>query len=442
MGIPLMRTKTWAYAIGAFFGGVAGAYVASFNSGAFPSQFHFNISIFLLCMVILGGMGSLWGVVVGGSILAWLNVEGLANIGSWVNAHTPLNVEVAKYQFGIYGIIIVLMMLFRPVGPHPGAAAQARARRRSPERRSGTERSTRSSKPRSGEKLDDGPARPPYGGEHPERVRWAARGLASSTSRFPRALDRQPDRAERRRQDDLLQHADGRVQADAGEIVFDGTTLTGKPPHAITKLGIGRTFQNIRLFPRDDRARQRPRRACTARLKRRDPRRHLRHAAVRREEREAHEKALELLRYFGLAPRRRRARREPLLRRPAPAGDRPRACDRAEAAPARRADGRHEPAGDGGASPSSSARCATERPITILLIEHDMKVVMGICERMAVLDYGEKIAEGTPAEIQQRPERSSRPTSARRRRRVTSRRSTACLLRVEDVTRTTARSRR
>jgi branched-chain amino acid transport system permease protein len=119
MGIPLMRTKTWAYAIGAFFGGMAGAYVASFNSGAFPSQFQFNISVFLLCMVILGGMGSLWGVVVGGTILAWLNVEGLANIGSWVNAHTPLNVEVAKYQFGIYGVIIVLMMLFRPVGLIP-----------------------------------------------------------------------------------------------------------------------------------------------------------------------------------------------------------------------------------------------------------------------------------------------------------------------------------
>jgi branched-chain amino acid transport system permease protein len=119
MGIPLMRTKTWAYAIGAFFGGMAGAYVASFNSGAFPSQFQFNISVFLLCMVILGGMGSLWGVVIGGTILAWLNVEGLANIGSWVNAHTPLNVEVAKYQFGIYGIIIVLMMLFRPVGLIP-----------------------------------------------------------------------------------------------------------------------------------------------------------------------------------------------------------------------------------------------------------------------------------------------------------------------------------
>jgi branched-chain amino acid transport system permease protein len=119
MGVPLMRTKTWAYAIGAFFGGVAGAYYASFKSGAFPSDFFFNISIFLLCMVILGGIGSVWGVIVGGVILGWLNIEGLAVIGSKFNDVSGLNIEVPKYQFGIYGIIIVLMMLFRPQGMIP-----------------------------------------------------------------------------------------------------------------------------------------------------------------------------------------------------------------------------------------------------------------------------------------------------------------------------------
>ena len=82
MGVPLMRTKTWSYAIGAFFGGVAGAYYASFKSGAFPADFYFNISVFLLCMVILGGMGSIWGVILGGMILGYLNVEGLATLGS------------------------------------------------------------------------------------------------------------------------------------------------------------------------------------------------------------------------------------------------------------------------------------------------------------------------------------------------------------------------
>jgi branched-chain amino acid transport system permease protein len=122
MGVPLMRTKTWAYAIGAFFGGVAGAFYASFKSGAFPADFYFNISVFLLCMVILGGMGSVWGVILGGMILGYLNVEGLATIGSKIQTSGIPKLDEfdpTKYQFGIYGIIIVLMMLFRPTGLIP-----------------------------------------------------------------------------------------------------------------------------------------------------------------------------------------------------------------------------------------------------------------------------------------------------------------------------------
>jgi branched-chain amino acid transport system permease protein len=118
MGVPLMRTKTWAYALGAFFGGIAGAYYASFKSGAFPADFFFNISVFLLCMVILGGMGSIWGVTIGGMILAYLNFSGLSTIGSKIQ-DAGLNFDPTKYQFGIYGIIIVLMMLFRPAGLIP-----------------------------------------------------------------------------------------------------------------------------------------------------------------------------------------------------------------------------------------------------------------------------------------------------------------------------------
>ncbi len=118
MGVPLMRTKTWSYAIGAFFGGVAGAFYASFKAGAFPADFYFNVSIFLLCMVILGGMGSIWGVLVGGMILGYLNIEGLATIGSKVQ-NAGLDFDPTKYQFGIYGVIIVLMMLFRPTGLIP-----------------------------------------------------------------------------------------------------------------------------------------------------------------------------------------------------------------------------------------------------------------------------------------------------------------------------------
>ncbi|MGH3111037.1 MAG: branched-chain amino acid ABC transporter permease [Gaiellaceae bacterium] len=118
MGVPLMRTKTWSYAIGAFFGGVAGAFYASYKAGAFPADFFFNISIFLLCMVILGGIGSIWGVIVGGMILGYLNIEGLATIGSKVQ-EGGIDFDPTKYQFGIYGAIIVIMMLFRPTGLIP-----------------------------------------------------------------------------------------------------------------------------------------------------------------------------------------------------------------------------------------------------------------------------------------------------------------------------------
>jgi branched-chain amino acid transport system permease protein len=118
MGVPLMRTKTWSYAMGAFFGGVSGAFYASFKGGAFPSEFFFNISVFLLCMVILGGMGSVWGVVVGALFLTYLNVEGLAVIGAKVQ-EAGLEFDPTKYQFGIYGLIIVAMMLLRPTGLIP-----------------------------------------------------------------------------------------------------------------------------------------------------------------------------------------------------------------------------------------------------------------------------------------------------------------------------------
>ena len=119
MGVPLMRTKTWSYAIGAFFGGVAGAFYAIYKSGAFPADFYFQFSVFLLCMVILGGMGSVWGVIVGALILSWLDREGLAKIGDYIGDFTGSEIDVPKYAFGIYGAIIVVMMLLRPAGLIP-----------------------------------------------------------------------------------------------------------------------------------------------------------------------------------------------------------------------------------------------------------------------------------------------------------------------------------
>jgi branched-chain amino acid transport system ATP-binding protein len=183
-----------------------------------------------------------------------------------------------------------------------------------------------------------------------------------------------------------------------GTIVFDGTDVTGKPPHAITKLGIGRTFQNIRLFPQMT-ALENTLVGMHARMKGGIVGSILRLPRVRREEREATEKARELLRYSGL-PRRHNEMANAL-----PYGDQ----RRLEVARALATDPKllllDEPTA--GMNPQETAdfigfvsRLGEERGLTVLLIEHDMKVVMGVSERVTVLEYGEKIAEGSPAEVQ------------------------------------------
>jgi branched-chain amino acid transport system ATP-binding protein len=184
----------------------------------------------------------------------------------------------------------------------------------------------------------------------------------------------------------------------SGQIVFDGTDVTGKPPHAITKLGIGRTFQNIRLFPQMT-ALENVLVGMHSRLKGGILGSIFGTPRVRREERDAHEQARALLRYVGLG------RVDDELAENLAYGDQ----RRLELARALATEPKllllDEPTA--GMNPQETAaftdflgKLRAERPITTLLIEHDMKVVMGISERVTVLDYGEKIAEGTPSEIQ------------------------------------------
>ena len=121
MGIPLMRLKTLAYLIGAFFGGAAGALI-TFQAGATsPGAFSLQVSIFVLCMVILGGMGNVWGVALGGFVLAYVNYQGLFAAGHTFNSVAGANVDISKYSYLIYGVAIVTFMLFRPEGLLPSA---------------------------------------------------------------------------------------------------------------------------------------------------------------------------------------------------------------------------------------------------------------------------------------------------------------------------------
>ncbi len=190
----------------------------------------------------------------------------------------------------------------------------------------------------------------------------------------------------------------GLYKVTDGEIMFDGVDVTDKPPHAITKLGVGRTFQNIRLFPQMT-ALENVLVGMHSRLKGGIVGSVLGLPRVRREERAAEERARELLAFSGL----RNVDDE--LAESLSYGDQ----RRLEVARALATEPKllllDEPTA--GMNPQETttfmnfvSKLREEQPIAILLIEHDMKVVMSISDRVTVLDYGEKIAEGAPLEIQ------------------------------------------
>jgi branched-chain amino acid transport system ATP-binding protein len=183
-----------------------------------------------------------------------------------------------------------------------------------------------------------------------------------------------------------------------GEIFFDDRRVTGEPPHKITQLGMARTFQNIRLFHQMT-ALENVLVAMHSRLKGGVWRAILRTPAHRREEGEAEARARELLAFTGLG------RRAQSTATNLSYGEQ----RRLEVARALATEPKllllDEPTA--GMNPEETndftrfvARLRDERDLTVLLIEHDMRVVMGISERVTVLDYGEKIAEGLPREIQ------------------------------------------
>jgi len=131
MGVPLMRTKLWAYGIGAVFGGFAGAVYGSFIGSIFPTSFVFNISIIVLCMIIVGGMGNIYGVVLGAVVIQYLNIAGMDKIGARLNdaihglGFDETTVDIPKYKFLLFGVLLVVMMLYKPEGLIPSARRKA-----------------------------------------------------------------------------------------------------------------------------------------------------------------------------------------------------------------------------------------------------------------------------------------------------------------------------
>jgi branched-chain amino acid transport system ATP-binding protein len=192
----------------------------------------------------------------------------------------------------------------------------------------------------------------------------------------------------------------GLYQADAGSIVLRGNIISGRKPNQVVGLGLARTFQNIRLFANMTAienvmvGRHLRTRAGIAGAILRDP-------DTRAEETAIQQRARELLEYVGIM------KQAYMPAKQLPYGDQ----RRLEIARALATDpvmlALDEPAA--GMNPSETARLQEllqkirADGVTLLLIEHDVKLVMGLCDRIAVLDYGRKIAEGVPAEVKRDP---------------------------------------
>ena len=193
----------------------------------------------------------------------------------------------------------------------------------------------------------------------------------------------------------------GVYKPTSGRVDFDGADITGLPPHAVTERGIGRTFQNIRLFQQMS-ALENVLVGMHCRLRGGILASIVRTPRLRREEERARQTARELLAYCGLA------RHDNAVARNLSYGDQ----RRLEVARALATQPKllllDEPTA--GMNPQETIdfvgfvhKLRNERGLTVLLIEHDMRVVMGVSDRVTVLDYGAKIAEGRPRDVQKDP---------------------------------------
>jgi branched-chain amino acid transport system permease protein len=119
MGVPLVKTKLLAYGTGAAFGGMSGAFLASYLNTVNADQFQFAFSIFILAMVILGGLGSIWGVVVGAIVLSAINNWLIPDVFNTWPEKIGLEFDLTELSFGIFGFLLVVMMVLRPEGLLP-----------------------------------------------------------------------------------------------------------------------------------------------------------------------------------------------------------------------------------------------------------------------------------------------------------------------------------
>src|SRR4051794_24092564 len=119
MGVPSVKTKLMAYATGAAFGGISGTFLASLLNTVNADQFQFFFSILVLAMIILGGLGSIWGVVLGAVTLSIINNYLIPDVINGVPGDLGFDFDMTQITFAIYGFLLLMMMILRPQGLIP-----------------------------------------------------------------------------------------------------------------------------------------------------------------------------------------------------------------------------------------------------------------------------------------------------------------------------------
>jgi branched-chain amino acid transport system permease protein len=415
MGVDPIKSKLLAFALGATFSGFAGSVYAAKLQAITPGAFEFNVSIMLLCMVILGGMGSIRGVIAGGIVITLFDRIFLAQLtqwtralGGWLGIAGLTHVDFTIWRWFFFGFGLVVMMILKP----GGLIEAGRARRAAVTDGLGE-----------GDAPDERPE--PYG----DLLSWLREPAKRPASRDTvkkgdlileaRAISKRFGGLAALSDVDLairegtiagligpngagkttfFNIVTGLIKPTSGELLFEGRSIGGFRPNRITERGIARTFQSIRLFPTMT--------ALENILVGEHSRLHgtvfaavVRPPWILREERAARARALELLDFVGLGGR------ADTLAKNFPYGDQRRLEIARALATRPRLLLLDEPTA--GMNPRETddlaefiGRLRRELGLTILLIEHHMEVVMGVSDRITVLDHGVKIAEGAPGEVQ------------------------------------------
>ena len=415
LGIPLVSTKLLAFGVSSAFAGLGGAFVGAWFKGIFPDTFTVFVSINVLSLIIIGGMGSVLGILLGAFMLV-----GMPEVLR----------EFKDYRLLAYSSLLVLAMLLRPQGlipPRPAKLAAAAARGR--KSAAAPEGGLRAALARVGTAISRAgtillalllrpqdmfaPPRslaktvPQKGDLHLLEIRALTKRFGGLTALDDINLDI-PSRSitavigpNGAGKTTLFNCLNGFYAPEEGDMRYQGRSLLGLRPDEIGALGIARTYQNIRLFG-EMTVLENALVGMHPRLQDEALRSLRRRAESEAAKDSALQEALELLDFVGLADH------GDEIANSLPYGSQ----RRLEIARALASQPEllmlDEPVA--GMNPQETEemmslirRLPEERNVAVFLIEHDMKLVMGVSEQITVLDYGAKIAEGSPKEVQRDP---------------------------------------